>query len=122
MFKIEEAKYILQDSQALCVITSRAYLDMAEELRLRIDNLKHIISINPVPTKENIMDFNKLKKDNLQVLGEVFVAPQELAVILYTSGTTGHPKGAMLTHYNLISFVPFLCRHCLYELTFTNWS
>ncbi|MCS7483525.1 long-chain fatty acid--CoA ligase [Umezawaea endophytica] len=32
-------------------------------------------------------------------------APDDLAVVLYTSGTTGHPKGAMITHLNLVSNV-----------------
>lgn len=55
MFKIEEAKYILQDSEAAGIITSRAYIDMAEELRLRVDSLKHIISTTI--TREGIIDF-----------------------------------------------------------------
>ncbi len=101
MFKIEEAKFILEDSQAICLITSRVYVDMAEELRLRVDSLKHIITTTKA--KDDTIDFNRIKKDNLEILQKVLAGPHDLAVILYTSGTTGHPKGAMLTHNNLIS-------------------
>jgi long-chain acyl-CoA synthetase len=101
MFKIEEAKFILEDSQAICLITSRPYVDMAEELRLRVDSLKYIIST--AETKQGVLNFNSIKREHSEVLSKVSVDPHELAVILYTSGTTGHPKGAMLSHYNLIS-------------------
>ena len=101
MFKIEEAKYIIEDSGAVCLITSRPYLEMAEELRLRVDSLKTIIST--VKCKKDIPDFSSISSPQTEQLARVNIDPQDVAVILYTSGTTGHPKGAVLSHYNLIS-------------------
>ncbi|HLS06651.1 MAG TPA: AMP-binding protein, partial [Bacillota bacterium] len=41
-------------------------------------------------------------------------AKKDLALLQYTGGTTGHPKGVMLTHYNLVANVQ-MSRHWLYK-------
>jgi len=101
MFKIEEAKYILNDSGAIALITSRVYVGMAEELRLRVDSLKHIITTSKTSGDTlSLREFNHYDHGSLK---KIDTRPHDLAVVLYTSGTTGFPKGAMLTHQNLVS-------------------
>ncbi len=113
MFKAEEARYILQDSGAVCFITSRANLALAQELRLRLDSLKYIVSTNRA--EGPVIDFTRINEPLYRTGEPDPVAPQDLAVLLYTSGTTGHPKGAMLTHDNLIANA----LDCMHAITVT---
>ena len=47
--------------------------------------------------------FSSLLADSSRAPGETQIAPQHTACLLYTGGTTGVPKGAQLTHHNLVS-------------------
>ncbi|MDD5731253.1 MAG: AMP-binding protein, partial [Candidatus Omnitrophica bacterium] len=67
----------------------------------RVDSLKHIICT--AKAKDHVVDIHKIQKSGTRILEGVIIDPRQLAVILYTSGTTGHPKGAMLSHSNLVS-------------------
>lgn len=93
MFKGEELAYIIQDAQAKLLITMDNFSKATTELADKVPQLKTLI------ISESLL------QQQLEQAVEVAVSPEEIAVYLYTSGTTGHPKGAMLSHHNLISNV-----------------
>lgn len=100
MFKREEVAYILEDSSASVLITSRSYLKIAHEVNTMTENLRRILLVQEI--KETGIDNafcskieEKAQKNSLD----------EEALFLYTSGTTGHPKAAVLTHGNLLANV-----------------
>ena len=70
--------------------------------------------------KENIIKISfkieSLKTFNTDFSNEIDFIDSETAIILYTSGTTGKPKGAMLTHFNLIHS----CLHYKYAFNLTS--
>ena len=88
MFKKEEVLPLLEDAEPKVFIISRKFIDYSKGTRLE--------------GKEIIMeDFPALP--SVAALLEATVAPDDLAAIVYTSGTTGSPKGVMLTNNNIIS-------------------
>ena len=95
-----EAAYILQDSGASLVVTDPPLAPLAEAAVAASQALQ----AGPVPVITTGADgtYEALLAAPPPAPGEVEIDERDIALIMYTSGTTGRPKGAMLSHLNLL--------------------
>ena len=113
----EEVKYIAENSGAkVLFVENRMQLEKALSFVDEVDSLEKIIVFNNNDAKSShpaVMSFDDLVaagKENIEkpALFETLatdVTPDDLATIVYTSGTTGVPKGAMITHKNIMAVI-----------------
>jgi fengycin family lipopeptide synthetase D len=86
-FPASRLSYILNDTQAKLVLTTSALAVSLQSLTAPAASL--LVDSTPLPTLSQALDS--------------LAQPQDLAYVLYTSGTTGQPKGVMIRHFSVVN-------------------
>jgi long-chain acyl-CoA synthetase len=106
LFKRHEVEYHLDDSDAVALIVWEGFLGEAAAGFQKAKNCRNLVvaqmpgSTTQLPN--GALPLNALMADAPPVFDTVQTMPDDTAVILYTSGTTGRPKGAELSHANML--------------------
>ncbi|MFC9837897.1 class I adenylate-forming enzyme family protein [Rhodococcus sp. NPDC127530] len=106
----EEIRHILDDSGARIAVVSPDWAESVLSFRSELRSLTAVVVFgDKVP---GAITFDELVLSGDPEPPPVLPSPQDLCALLYTSGTTGRPKGAMLTHANWAAMI----RNSLTEL------
>jgi long-chain acyl-CoA synthetase len=104
-----QIEYILNDSGSVAVLCStQEQLQKIQNIRAHCPHIHHVIVCEGTGadalTFQQVLDSGRTHADDKrfdQLRSQP--RPNDLATLVYTSGTTGNPKGAMLTHDNIVS-------------------
>ena len=97
----DETDYVLNDSGAKLLIVGTELLPGVEAIRDRLPAVAHIIEVTPEGTDAD--EYEAMLAAATPRGRGADVTPEDVAVIMYSSGTTGNPKGVRLSQGNLVA-------------------
>ncbi|MFB3813390.1 MAG: AMP-binding protein [Terriglobales bacterium] len=95
-FKAEETKYIVSHSEAKVVVTHPTFLQMLKTICRDCKAVQSIVCMGDL-SDSDVIPFSAISNGS-PVLAPVNIDDEDVAAYVYTSGTTGFPKGVMLPH------------------------
>lgn len=100
LLQAQEINYILQDCQPKVVLTTELLLPKLHEAVKGLDSPPKVFSLDKQESSHTLLN---MMEGASKIAPEVSIDENDEAALLYTAGTTGNPKGVMLTHKNLYS-------------------
>ena len=123
----DELQYILEHAEVkIAIVENQEQVDKLLEIKSKLPLLKSIFFDDPRGLENyNESDitaldevFKKYNSLNVSLDNEIDkTSKEDISIMLYTSGTTGRPKGVLLSYYNIISVTSIAC-----ELEHTSLS
>jgi len=110
-FTAREMSYIVKDSRGRMLFAEEEYLPRVEAIGRELGVAPEVVVLSrnpasgPYPRLSDVLEEHAAAGERLEALAAESsgVELQDRAVIIYTSGTSGYPKGAILTHANLLA-------------------
>ena len=98
MLKPEELAFLAKDSHLRFVVTQSPFVEVVLKMKEQVPTIKEVFCTHKAHVGTTPLDVLIHHEPASRPIQQ---RPNDVAVIFYTSGTTGRPKGAMLTHGNL---------------------
>jgi acyl-CoA synthetase (AMP-forming)/AMP-acid ligase II len=96
----DEVDYAVNDSGARVLVVGAELMPMIESLRDRLPKVEHVVEVTPDGGDGD--GYEAMLAAATPMSRPADVEPEDVCLVMYSSGTTGHPKGIMLTHTNMV--------------------
>ena len=110
-YTVHEIDYFIENSKPSLFILDPKYQNKIGQ-KLKIKNIQHLTL--DIDQKGTLSELSYEQQSSFNIVPR---GPNDLAAILYTSGTTGVSKGAMINHKNLVSNTEILSNYWLFQKT-----
>jgi len=104
MYTAEEMQHIVSDSGAKVLFVRSDFAGKIASIKGALPALAHVVEVCG-KSADGAVELEGLKASSQNVRPSVAVDPHAVAFIQYTSGTTGKPKGAMVSHANVLAVI-----------------
>ena len=107
-FRESELAWIMNKCQARIFFTATRFknvrpIQMLPALRPLLPWLEKVIAVDKLEPARHELSLNQILANTPPLAQAIATKSDDLAALLFTSGTEGHPKGVMLTHNNIIA-------------------
>jgi carnitine-CoA ligase len=98
----DEMEYVIHHSESMLLITEEEYLGKFAQMRSRFPGLQEILLARYEGDEYSDKSLKTLIENAAPIFPDVPLDSEDVAAMLYTSGTTSKPKGVQITHANYL--------------------
>ena len=97
----DEVDYAVNDAGAKVLLVGTELMPLVDKIRDRLPTVEHVIEVTPDGGDGD--EYEALLARSEPIGRQPEVEPEDVCLVMYSSGTTGHPKGVALTQANMVA-------------------